>query len=289
MILRASALAFLLCFATPAQAEIYKTKDANGNVTFTDVDPNAPNQVSESKGAQSTTVRTTRPVTTFSRYGTWRTFQSSTVTIQTRAPASASGSGFRVASNIIVTSKHLVHDCNRIMIDNVRMAQQVALSGESDLALVRDYGSSGSMIKFREDEVRQGESVLVGGFLSPTQQGERAVLNTGKAQIKSGSTEPHIFSVAGNILAGAKGGPILDQAGHLVGLVSFNTNMETASHVIEVTPNAQSSPAIKGSEIAHFLKAYSVEPMIAQSSQAVEQTVIANNLEHAMVTITCYR
>ncbi|GGP25627.1 trypsin-like peptidase domain-containing protein [Silvimonas amylolytica] len=289
MILRASSFALLLCLALPAQAEIYKTRDANGNITFTDVDPNAPNQVSENKGAQSSTVRSTRQVTTFSRYGSWRTLQTSTVTVQTRAPASAAGSGFRVATNMIVTSKHLVHDCSRVMIDNNRMAMQVALSGESDLALIRDYGSSGSMVKFRKDEAHAGESVFVGGFLSPAETGDRAVLHTAKVQVKSSGADPHVFGVTGNIMAGAKGGPILDQAGHLIGLVSFNTNTDTASHVIEVTPNAQSSPAIKGSEITQFLKANSVEPLIAEANQPVEQTVIANNLEHAMVTITCYR
>lgn len=280
----------LLILSAHCPAEVYKSKDAAGNVTFSNVDPSSGGQVYSGNGNQGGTVSSTRTVTNYaySRFGAWASYRT-TQTYQVRSRSIASGSGFRVANSLIVTSKHLVHDCSQVMINNQRAALQVALSGASDLALLRDGWGTGSLVKFRSDEPALGEPVFVGGYMLPNQPTDSFLLSPAQVQGKAAGNDPHMFELSGKIVPGARGGPVLDQAGHLIGMVGVNTNTETASHTIDVSSTDHQSPAIKNTEIIAFLKAYNIDPLMATATQPVSQSAISGNLEHAMVTISCYR
>lgn len=137
----------------------------------------------------------------------------------------SSGSGFVVdPEGVVVTNYHVVHGCSRLEVrmgsgDIFDVARVHALDPKKDLALVRIPGFSlPTVLLGNSDEVRKGDSVLVLG--TPLGMLEGSV-SSGVISAIRNLESLRVFQMDAAASHGNSGGPVVDDAGRVVGVTSF--------------------------------------------------------------------
>ena len=137
-------------------------------------------------------------------------------------PPVISGTGFFVASNLVVTNNHVVNECKQPV--QTRYAERVSyratVSGQdntNDLALLRTEMPNLSLASFR-DGPQLGEPVAVYGFpysdlLSPN-------FTLGNVTSLSGIRgDTRFLQISAPVQPGNSGGPLIDMSGNVLGIV----------------------------------------------------------------------
>ena len=140
------------------------------------------------------------------------------------------GTGFVVSrEGHVLTNYHVVEGCTRIVCDlggKTALLSVVQTDTRNDLALLRLDGSGPPPLKFREGKsVRQGDGVVVVGF--PLQQilANQPHVTTGTVSAMAGpGNDTRILQITAPVQPGNSGGPLLDMAGNVVGIVTAKLN-----------------------------------------------------------------
>lgn len=136
-----------------------------------------------------------------------------------------SGSGFYVSGDgHVLTNRHVIENCAALTVTPVGagelLAQLSGVSREVDLALLRTQptGRPAAVLR-RAEAVRAGEAVTVVGY---PLQGKVVIEPTdvhgqvhGTARVADGG----VFAIRADIRSGHSGGPVLDDAGRVIGVV----------------------------------------------------------------------
>lgn len=159
--------------------------------------------------------------------------------------APATGSGFAIGSNYVVTNYHVVESAKSIKIRGVNGdfnssvdAQIVKTDPHSDLAILKidDPVSIENIpysLKTHLSEV--GEDIYVLGYPLTATMGEEIKLTTGIISSQTGyQGSISQYQVSAPIQPGNSGSPLLDKNGHLIGVVSSkHLDTENVSYVIK--------------------------------------------------------
>lgn len=143
---------------------------------------------------------------------------------------SSSGSGIAIGGGDILTNWHVVKGCGRLIArvppDVEQVAVLVARDERNDLAVIRVSNSLRAAAAFRHGtSVRAGETVLASGYPLSGVLTSAASVSTGIVNALAGLADDSRFlQISAPVQPGNSGGPLVDQAGQLIGIVTSKLN-----------------------------------------------------------------
>jgi len=170
---------------------------------------------------------------------------------------SGNGSGFLINGGYVVTCAHVVKDAQRIVIRYQGAgyaASVVRQDAGSDLAVLKVSGlNTGAMPRFTVN-TRLGDRVFTLGFPHLDLQGDTVKYTDGAISGLTGpGNAPLYYQISVPVQSGNSGGPLFDEAGHLVGVVAAKLNAVEALRLSgDLTQNV--NYAVKADYLLPILK-----------------------------------
>jgi len=198
----------------------------------------------------------------------------------------ATGSGMRISRGLAITNNHVIAGCQRLAL-NGRVARVQASDARSDLALLSSTGD-GPAVSLRGQRVGVGEAVSVTGYpLRGLLSGFN--LTTGNISSLSGvGGDTRYLQITAPVQPGNSGGPMLDSAGNLAGVVVSKLDaIQTAKITGDIPQNVNF--AINVNVLRAFLDANNVDYATAGAAAAVPTTVVAERARAFTVLIECWK
>jgi S1-C subfamily serine protease len=183
----------------------------------------------------------------------------------------STGTGFFInADGYLLTNAHVVEGCDEafVRVPDGREAEAAILSREkqNDLAILKADLKPGATAKFRgSPQIRLGESVVLFGYPLTDMLSSTGNLSTGLVSALAGAGDDVTkLQISAPVQSGNSGGSVVDQTGHVVGIVvaKADTRNRDGKSDVEVLQNVNF--AIKSGVAQFFLDAqqvsYAVEP-----------------------------
>ena len=192
-----------------------------------------------------------------------------------------SGTGFVVAENYILTAAHVVEDCKRVTVSQGYTSTKtriIAVSARNDLGLLKSKRRFDFVAKFRDGKaIGIGEPVVKYGFSQEAPDGGLTVGTVTALAGRNvvGGMDTNILDYNGMVRLGTSGGPVLDQSGTVVGIVS--------------TGRDDDNGAVKSSVAEQFLAVNLVDYAKAESKRILTSPAIAKEAEKYTLKILCWR
>ncbi|HEY4249674.1 MAG TPA: trypsin-like peptidase domain-containing protein [Roseomonas sp.] len=207
----------------------------------------------------------------------------------------ASGTGFVVARDRVLTNHHVVDGCRRILVraaDGRTLAATppARVDAQRDLALLTVPGDPGPVLSFRSNPVRRGEGVVTYGFPLAGMLSSGPTLTTGEISALSGLQDNQTqFQISAPVQPGNSGGPLLDRQGHVVGVIVSKLNAQrVAERTGDIPQNVNF--AVRGDEALNFVRRAGVTPQTADSSGAERSAAEVGEAVHrSTLFIRCER
>ena len=196
------------------------------------------------------------------------------------------GSGFRVTRGAIITNYHVVDGCSRLNVNGVA-AQVRGSDARSDLALL-NATLPGPNATLRAQRAAVGEPLAVAGYpLRGLLSGFN--MTTGSLSSLSGiGGDTRLVQITAPVQPGNSGGPVLDSAGNLMGVVVSKLDAVKAIKITGDIPQNVNF-AINTNVLRSFLDANSVEYDTATSDKALATTAIAERAKGFTVLVECWK
>jgi S1-C subfamily serine protease len=175
-----------------------------------------------------------------------------------------SGTGFFVASNLLLTNTHVVKECGgAIQVRYPRGTSHTAIVSASDdaadLALLRTDMSGLSVVSFRT-QPRLGETVATYGFPYSGLLSSSGNFTLGNVTSLSGlNDDSRLMQMSTPTQPGNSGGPLLDMAGNVVGVIVGQLDAGAVMQLGKSVPQNVNF-AIQASVAVDFLAANGVVP-----------------------------
>lgn len=208
--------------------------------------------------------------------------------------AQRSGTAFFINSENLVTNSHVVAGCGELgLLKNgttLIAARVIAENRADDLAVLRAERSHTSFLKLRiGDPLKPAESVVVFGYPLANTLSSAGNTTLGNITALSGLRDDSRFiQISAAVQPGNSGGPVLDEAGRLVGVVVSKLNaLKIARATGDIPQNVNF--AIRVSTLAAFLEVNRIPFELAASSAALTSVEVASRAEAASVQVECYR
>jgi serine protease Do len=205
----------------------------------------------------------------------------------------STGSGFFVSpAGHLVTNDHVVEGCREI---DVRLADGriggatvLTRSNGDDLAVLKVDMAPPAAAQFRAGQpVRLGEGVVVFGFpLVGSLGSSSGVLSTGHVSALAGPGDHSgILQMSAPVQSGNSGGPLIDQSGNVIGVVTWKSGLLFGDGKIEVLQNMNF--AVKSSVVTNLLDAHGVPYVTAASEMDKPTTDIAEAARQYTALVAC--
>lgn len=193
----------------------------------------------------------------------------------------ASGTGFAISDDgYVATAAHVVANAAKIDVvidDQTRAAHVVATDKILDVAILKvDDAKTKALAVAPTKTLALGADLFSVGFPLISQLGKNAKLTRGTLNSLTGlNDDSHTFQMSVQIQPGNSGGPVCDNDGHVIGIVS-----KTSSTIASARGEAGAVPqnvnfAVKADELMSLAKSNNVElPAKVDESGTVTQRVI---------------
>ena len=202
------------------------------------------------------------------------------------APKSSSGSAFRIANGQFVTNHHVVDGCTILKIDGNSGGRVVASDPTRDLALVSIANDSGPIASIRTTRIQLNESITAAGFPLDGAFTGIAITNGTISRLSGLRGDTGEVQISAPVQPGNSGGPLLDVAGNVIGVVSSKLNaLKAASLIGDVPQNVNF--AINGAALRAFLDAKSVNYKEVSNERELTGVQIAARASAFTVLIEC--
>lgn len=206
----------------------------------------------------------------------------------------ATGTGFLVAGERVLTNRHVVDGCDRVLVRGADGRNHAATppartDARLDLAVLTVPGLNGPVLAFRQEPaLRRGESVIAYGYPLTGLLSSDAKLTRGEVNSLRGLRDnPDQMQISAPVQPGNSGGPLLDMQGNVVGVIVSKLNAQAvAGRTGDIAQNINF--AIHGERAAAFLRAAGVTPAAARSTGADRSAADVGEIaERATVFIRC--
>lgn len=207
-------------------------------------------------------------------------------------PKQSTGSGFFVSEKgLAVTNAHVVQGCTTVQVasqDEVRRGDVIGKDEQNDLALIRTSYQPAQFAQIRQ-RPKLGEPVAVFGFPLTGLLSSRGNFTLGNISSLSGMGDDSKFlQITAPVQPGNSGGPVLDQAGNVIGVVVSKLNvMKLAAVTDDVAQNVNF--AIKAGVLSGFLESTGLATSSLGPDAVLTPTQIAEKAQAISVMIACSR
>lgn len=210
-------------------------------------------------------------------------------------PRSSSGSGIVVSRDgYILTNQHVVRQCDSYeVIDDANRKLAAALQAidvEKDLALLTVKERFPAAAAVRKDAApKLGEAVTVVGYPLVGVLGTRPTVGFGNISSTVGIRgDPMQMQISVPVQRGNSGGPLMDQAGNVIGVVVSKLDaFKFAQRTGDIPQNVNF--AIKGEVVRTFLDAQNIDFTSSDNSSRLDNTEIASRGAAVTVRVRCLR
>ncbi len=207
---------------------------------------------------------------------------------------SGSGTGTIVSRDgHVLTNHHVVANCAAVSVTpfgapEVR-AEVIARDAEHDLALLRAAIKSPGVAAFADRaNPLPGDAITVIGY---PRRGLVAIaprLETGHVYIGGGKMRPDRYLLKVDVRRGNSGGPVLDRAARVIGVVVAQLN--TPEHFTRTGVLVHDvGVAIRHGVALDFLRRNAVAPVFGKPSGALDDTALLARARSFVVRIGCWR
>ncbi len=198
-----------------------------------------------------------------------------------------SGTGFLVSTNgDFLTNSHVVSGCSSVSIDGVT-AEVVAQDEAFDLALLRvTPAPEASPATFSEKPARLNSDVTVIGYPLLGLLGGINVTRGSVASLKGLAGDGVQMQISAPVQPGNSGGPVVNAAGHVVGVVVSKLDAQLVADAIGDIPQ-NINFAIRAEIAKLFLYQNGVEPIEADEAEALAPEDLAEAAQSFTRLITC--
>lgn len=204
-------------------------------------------------------------------------------------PVHATGSGFIVSTTgHLVTNAHVVEDCSAIRTVGHGTTRVLAVEPASDLALLKLDDYEGNTVTLRQGRgIRLGENVVVIGYpLSGVLSSGPNVTSGNVSSLAGPGDDRRLIQISAPIQAGNSGGPVLDDAGNLVGVVV--SKLDAIAIVAQTGDLPQNvNFAIGLGTVQAFLDGHSVAYELATSDRSRSTSDIAETARGYTLMLEC--
>jgi S1-C subfamily serine protease len=204
----------------------------------------------------------------------------------------SSGTGFFVARDgLVLTNAHVVNECAQIRVavgrDNILPADIVARDVANDLALLKINHTPVRVAQIRSN-VRLGENVEAFGYPLTGLLATSGNFTLGNVAALAGlGDDSRYLQISAPVQPGNSGGPLLDQSGNVVGVVSAKLNAMKVMVATNGDIPENVNFAIKASVAANFLQTNSVKFEVGEASQQLQPADVADQAKAMSVYVQC--
>ena len=206
--------------------------------------------------------------------------------------AISSGTGFYITHDgYILTNAHVVHACSEIRLETkpstFTPATLSAKDTTNDLALLKIEAISDKIAGFRFT-ARLGEGVEAFGYPLAGILATSGNFSVGNITALSGlGDDSRYLQISVPVQPGNSGGPLLDQQGNLVGIVSAKLNaLEIMAYTKGDIPQNVNF-AIRASVAANFLQTNNIKFELGEGTQAMQPADLAEQAKAISVHLEC--
>jgi S1-C subfamily serine protease len=196
------------------------------------------------------------------------------------------------ADGLVLTNHHVAKDCDAISVrddaEQSAQARVVDVDVANDLALLRAERKFARAASFRHGAPLQaGESVTVVGFpLAPLLGFEPNVAFGYVSAVGGLRGDASRFQISAPIHKGNSGGPILDQAGQVIGIVTSKLNALAVEKRMGDLPQ-NISFGVKGEVALAFLESHAAAVRSGADGAKLENTEVAAIGRDVTVLVAC--
>lgn len=196
------------------------------------------------------------------------------------------GSGIRVSRELFITNNHVIEGCTQVKVNGV-IAKVRNEDPQSDLALLFST-TPGPIASLRSKRASVGETIAVAGFpLRGMLSGFN--ITTGNLSSLSGiGGDTRLYQISAPVQPGNSGGPMLDAAGNLMGVVVSKLDAIKAAKLTGDIPQNVNF-AININVLRGFLDANNVEYDVSTNSNNIPTTVIAEKAKGFTALVECWK
>jgi S1-C subfamily serine protease len=205
----------------------------------------------------------------------------------------STGTGFIVAEGRVLTNHHVIDGCRRVVgvLPNGRRVDLAIgpRDARRDLAILAGPSDMGPALAFRDGPPRRGDEVVTYGFPLTGILGSGPTLTTGEISALTGlRDDPNTMIISAPVQAGNSGGPLLDRAGNVLGvIVAKLAALRVAERTGDLPQNV--NIAIQGSVALEFLRQNGVEPRRSRSIAHYPAAEVGEIAHPSTVRIECFK
>lgn len=203
------------------------------------------------------------------------------------SPRESTGSGFRVSKDRVLTNQHVVDKCKKLLV-NGQPATLTASDDNADMALLNVKHLAGDVPQIRSEPARIGEDIAVAGY---PLQGLLSGFNMTRGSVSSLSGiggDTRLLQITAAVQPGNSGGPVVDGAGRVVGMVVSKLSWKTVSMTGSMPENVNF--AINTDTLTAFLKTHQAGFSVsAGAARALSPPDVADKVRTFTVLINCSR
>ncbi len=199
---------------------------------------------------------------------------------------SSSGSAFRIGTGQFVTNHHVVDGCATLKIDGNSGARVVARDPTRDLALVSIANDSGPIASIRTTRIQLNESITAAGFPLDGAFTGIAITNGSISRLSGIGGDTGEVQISAPVQPGNSGGPLLDVAGNVIGVVSSRLDaLKMVSKGGGIPQNVNF--AIAGNALRGFLDAKNINYKEVGNERELTGVEIAARASAFTVLVEC--
>ena len=202
------------------------------------------------------------------------------------------GTGFVISQQgYILTNYHVIDDCGQIRLKGSKEELKVvAKDANNDLAILKSPIKHENFAVFREgDNIRPGDGVVVIGYPYTGLLAASPQVTVGTLSALAGlGNDSRFYQFSAPVQPGSSGGPLLDESGHVVGVVVGKLNaLKVAALTGDVPQNINF--AISSSVVRAFLDANGFPIITEASVKKIGGAEIAEGAKGYIVLLECWR
>jgi len=202
------------------------------------------------------------------------------------AKRTSSGSGFRISNGFFVSNNHVITGCTNLWVDGRPGARVIASDQIRDLALISISGDQGESASIRSTRIELNETVTAAGFPLDGVFSGIAITNGTITRLSGLKGDTGEVQISAPVQPGNSGGPLLDAAANVIGVVSSKLDaLRTVAAIGDVPQNINF--AITGAALRSFLDAKGASYTESGRQPELSGVKIAANASKFTVLIEC--